>query len=166
MPQFKFPLQGVLRHRELTEQAKQRDLSVAMAERVRIEAELNQLSDGLRQANEELRTKHLVGKIDLNFLAAHRRYLMAMQRKEAAGKAVLAEASKREAAARAALTDAAKATATMETLRDHQRGRWAAEQDRREMSAADEVAMQMAAHGRAAEDERVEHPQRTPEVRP
>ena len=164
MAQFKFPLQGVLRHRELTEQAKQRDLAVAAADRAAVEADLQRIDDGMAQALGDLRANHLVGKIDLNYLAAHRRYALAVQRQRDSRAATLAQAKQTEAAARAALAEAAKQVKVLETLRDQQRTRWAEGIEKQERSAADEVAMQMAAHGRAA-DESADCGGGTPEVR-
>src|ERR1051325_2261466 len=81
MAKFEFQLEGVLKHRKNIEHERQRALAVGQAQRNDLQRQLRLLDDDVKQAGLELRQKHLVGVIDLNYLAAHRRFAGAMQRK-------------------------------------------------------------------------------------
>jgi flagellar export protein FliJ len=90
-----------------------------------------------------MRQSHLVGRIDLDLLAAHRRYLGATQRRalEIAGEMATVRKSIDEA--RAALAAAARDRKVLEKLRDRQRAAWQSDFDRRQAAALDEVLTQM-----------------------
>jgi flagellar FliJ protein len=143
MAKFTFQLQGVLRHRELLEQQCQRELGVAAAAHAVILGELRALDEMVGKAVEDLRKNHLVGKIDLSFLAAHRRFVLATQRKGIAQMQRLQEAQKKVDTARAALAEAAKQKKIIEKLREKQHAIWAAALAKKELAELDEVAMQM-----------------------
>ena len=81
MPKFVFQLEGVLRQRKSVEEQRQRELGAAQAEMARMEAELRALDDTTQGVSEDVRNNRLTGKLDMAFLAAHRRYVLAMQRK-------------------------------------------------------------------------------------
>src|SRR2546430_2230675 len=80
MAAFVFKLHGVLRHREMIEQEKQRAFALAQAERAAAQVEIKRLDETVQQALADLRANHLTGSLDLSFLAAHRRFMLAMQR--------------------------------------------------------------------------------------
>ena len=143
MPRFAFRLQAVLRHRKAVEQEKQRDLAMAAARLKEAEEELAALDRSMRETNEDVRRNRLTGRLDVAFIAAHRRYLLGMQRKavEVAGK--IAAAQKVVDAARAALAEAAKQRMVLEKLREKQEARWREETERKELAQLDEVGMQM-----------------------
>jgi flagellar export protein FliJ len=154
MAKFVFPLQPLLAHRERTEQERQRDLAIVAAELVSARFELQRVEAGVRDALDDLRQNHLVGKIDLPYLAAHRRFMLAMQRQGAVKAQAVKVAQAKVDAAQRLLAEAAKQRKAIETLREQQRDRWADAQARHEAVAADEVAMQMAYHdGGAVADE-------------
>src|SRR5688572_30254101 len=143
MPKFVFRLQAVLRHRKAVEQEKLRDLAMAAARLREAENELKELDQSMRETNEDVRRNRLTGRLDVAFIAAHRRYLLGMQRKamEVAGK--IAAAQKAVEAARAALAEAAKQRMVLEKLREKQEARWREETERKELAQLDEVGMQM-----------------------
>jgi flagellar FliJ protein len=143
MAQFKFKLQAVLRQRDLIEQECQRDLAIVEHERAAIAAELKRLDDTVRVALADLRQNQLVGELNLSFLAAHRRFMLAMQRQGADQVQKLDEAQKKVDAARIMLAEAAKQRRIIEKLKEHQQAAWAEEIDRKETAAMDEIAMQM-----------------------
>jgi len=146
MAKFVFPLKSLLAHRERVEHERQRDLAVAGAELAAAQAELQRVETGVRDALEDLRQNHLTGRIDLGYLAAHRRFMLAMQRSGATkGQAVKAAQAKVDAA-RKLLAEAAKQRKAIDTLREQQQARWADGQGRRESAALDEIAMQMVYH--------------------
>ena len=118
MAKFNFQLQGVLRHRELLEQERQRQLAAVGAEHAAIMSELRALDNVVGKAVADLRQNHLTGKLDLSFLAAHRRFVLATQRKGMAAMQRLQEVQKRVDIARAALAEAAKQKKIIEKLRE------------------------------------------------
>jgi flagellar export protein FliJ len=108
MPQFIFKLQAVLRQRKNIEQQRQRELVGVQRRLVAIEQQLRAVDNGVRAAEEDLRQNRLLGKLDLSFLAAHRRYSLAMRRKVLELAKVMAGAQKQVDEARARLVEAAK----------------------------------------------------------
>lgn len=143
MPQFRFKLDAVLRQRAAIEKQKQRDLALVLAKMKDLEDQLKSLNQTMQSTNDDLRTNRLVGQIDVNFITAHRRFLLGMQRKAMDLVAQMAAVQKEVDAARAALAEAAKAKKVLEKLRENQHNRWKDDRDRREMAQLDEVAMQM-----------------------
>ena len=154
MARFVFSLQSLLAHRERVEQERQRDAAVAGAELVAAQSGLLKVETDVRDALDDLRANHLTGKIDLNFLAAHRRFMLAMQRQQAAWAERVRVAQAKADAAQRLLAEAAKQRKAIDTLREQQQAAWSQDQSRREAAALDEVAMQMAYPGpRAGGDE-------------
>ena len=143
MAQFEFQLEGVLQHRERVEKDRQRDLAAAQAEMVRLDAELQGLNRDVQQSTAEMRDHHLVGRLDMGYLAAHRRYMLGMQRRVIA----VAEHMGRQQvvidAARWALARASKEKKILEKLKEKQQREWAAARARREAGALDELTTQL-----------------------
>src|SRR5580700_2297471 len=81
MAKFIFQLDGVLRHRTNIEHQRKRELAIIQAQMTVLEAELRVLDASVQNSVADLRDNRLVGRIDLAFLSAHRRYAFAMQRK-------------------------------------------------------------------------------------
>jgi flagellar protein FliJ len=144
MARFKFKLAGVLRHRRQIEQQKQRDLAVAQAQVRQTESELRALNDSMQTTSEDVRRNRLVGKLDLGFLAAHRRYLVAVQQKGRALAQRLLLQQRSVDAARQVLAEAAKQRKIIEKLRERRWEEWVAEQGRKETAELDEISQQMA----------------------
>ena len=143
MPKFVFRLHAVLRHRKAVEQERQRDLAAAAARFRDVEDELKSLEHSMRQTNDDVRQNHLTGRLDVAFIAAHRRFLLGMQRKaiEVAGR--MAAAQKDVDAARAALAEAGKQRMVLEKLSEKQQARWREDLERKELAHQDEVGMQI-----------------------
>lgn len=143
MARFVFKLEGVLRHRQFVERQRQRELAD-------LQSQMNTLHNALRdldqraQANvDDLRRNHLVGRLDLNYLATHRRYMLAVQQQAMELARQMAVLQRQIDQARAALAEAARQRKVIEKLRERQWERWKADQDRSEMNQLDEVGMQM-----------------------
>ena len=142
MAQFKFKLATLLRQRKRDEQEAQRSLALQAAV-------VNQLQDSLRDLNAQLQTNadavrhHLTGRLDMQFLAAHRRYTGSMQRRGNEIVQQVAVAQKKVDEARLGLIEAAKRRKAIETLRDKQLERWKADQSHRDAVATDEIANQL-----------------------
>ena len=145
MATFRFNLQAVLRQRELAEQQRQREFADVQREYAALEAELRGMDDTVKSATDDLRDKHLVGRISVEYLAAHRRFTLAMQRKAVEHAQRMSAVRQRLEAARAALVEAAKHRKAMEKLRERRRDDWQGDQNRREAAATDEVAQQIGA---------------------
>ncbi len=143
MARFVFQLEGVLEHRRHVERQKQRDLAVAQAQLSQLEAELRRLDESVRQTNEDVRRNHLTGVLDMNFLAAHRRFMNATQRQAMNLVQRMALAQRKAQEAQKALIEAAKQRKVIEKLRERYQQRWQAELDRREMLAQDELTTQL-----------------------
>jgi flagellar FliJ protein len=144
MPRFVFPLQSVLRHREHVEQERLRDLAVAQAEMTRLQNELKALNEALQSTASDMKLNHLSGPLDVNYLAAHRRYTVAMQRKGLTLVQDMARQQKKVDEAQRLHAEAAKERKVIEKLREKQHERWSAEAARKEAAQLDEVGMQMA----------------------
>lgn len=143
MPTFRFTLQTVLRQRELAERQRQREFGVVRQEYAALEADLRAMDDSVKAATDDLRDKHLVGRISVEYLSAHRRFTLAMQRRAVEHAQKMSAVRQRLDAARAALVEAAKSRKAMEKLRERRRDDWKADQVRREAAATDEVAQQI-----------------------
>jgi flagellar FliJ protein len=144
MAKFVFKLEGVLRQREHIEQQKQRMLAIKQAQLVELQGALRNLQQTLDMTNEDVRRNHLVGRLNMDFLAAHRRFLTGMQRQGMTLVQKIALAQRATDEARAELAEAAKQRMVIEKLREKQFNRWRAEQDRRELAEMDEIGMQLA----------------------
>ncbi len=145
MARFVFQLEALLRHREHEERQRQRDLAVAEAQTARLSAELRKLDEEARASVEDVRKNHLIGPLNLQFLASHRRYLLATQRKAMTLAQRMALQQRQLEQARAALAEAAKQRKILEKLREKRHRQWAQEVARREFAELDDVGMRLSA---------------------
>ena len=144
MPKFVFQLDAVLRHRKMLEEQRMRELGAAQAEMAQMEAELRAMDETTRTVTSDLRDNRLTGKLDMAFLAAHRRYVLAMQRRAMELAQRMAQQQQVVDAARRALAEAAKQRKIMDKLKERQQERWKTEQSRKESEQLAEVNMQLA----------------------
>lgn len=143
LAQFEFQLEGVLRHRERAEKDRQRDLAAAQSEMVRLDAELQSLNRDVQQSTADVRDHHLVGRLDMGYLAAHRRYMLGMQRRVMAVAERMGQQQVVVDAARRALAEASKQKKILEKLKEKQQLAWAAAIARHEAVALDELTTQL-----------------------
>jgi flagellar FliJ protein len=143
MSRFTFKLQAVLRHRTAIEQEKQRTYAQTLAAYKDLEDQLKALNQTMQTANDDIRQNRLVGRLDIGFITAHRRFLMGMQRKAIELATAMAAVQKPVETARLVLVEAAKQRKVLEKLRETQEQRWKDELARKEMIAADEVGTQL-----------------------
>lgn len=141
---FVFTLQGVLNHRRQIEREKQRALADRVAAVSRLVQELREMDEQVQRSIAELRAHRLTGRLDLAYLAAHRRYTLAMQRRAMEQARRIAAAQQAVDAARVELVAAAKDRKVIEKLRERRYEQWRAEQARKEMAQLDEIAVQLA----------------------
>ncbi len=150
MARFIFQLEPLLEFRRETEKSRQRELASASAGVVHAERQLADVHRQMEVALEEMRAHHLTGRLDLGFLAAHRRFVIAMQRQAGDARAALEVARQAETAARAQLAAAAVERKVIEKLREKHHERWQQALDRRENAQIDEIGMQLAYRNTAA----------------
>src|SRR4051794_20978191 len=131
MAKFVFKLEPLLKQRKREEQEKQRELASRELVLVELQNELKRLDESLKSAAEDLRNNHLTGAIDLSYLAAHRRFLGAMQRQGMSVVQKIATAQAHVDDARRKLAEAAKQRKVIERLREKQLMRWREDQARR-----------------------------------
>ena len=144
MAKFVFKLEGVLRQRKHVEQEKQRVLAMKQRSFGELQGTLRRLQETVQATNDEVRNNHLVGRLNMDFIAAHRRFLTGMQRQAMAVIQKMALAQRAVDEARAELAEAARRRKVIEKLRERQFQRWRAELDRREQAEMDEIGMQLA----------------------
>jgi flagellar FliJ protein len=144
MARFVFKLHAVARQRELVEQQKQRVMATLRMQMGALETRLRQMDGQMRVVDDDLRRNRLTGPVDVSFLIAHRRYVLATQRQAMELAQQMAALQRQIDQARIELAEAAKNRKAIEKLREKQFGRWKAEQDRKEMADLDEVGQQMA----------------------
>jgi flagellar FliJ protein len=150
MAQFRFKLEAVLKHRTAIEREKQRLYALALAAFKELEDQLKALNQTMNTANDDIRQNRLVGTLDIGFITAHRRFLLGMQRKAMELVAAMNKAQQEVDRTRQAMAEAAKGRKVLEKLRETQKQRWQEEVSRKEMIAADEVAMQLSNDARRA----------------
>src|SRR3954463_2788884 len=126
MAKFDFQLEAVLKHRKNREQEKQSALAVVQGELTTLHNDLMALDQSVKAANEDMRQNHLTGRLDLTFMAAHRRFLVATQQRASEVIQKLAGVRRQVEAARRELTTAAKERKVIEKLKEREHGRWAA----------------------------------------
>ncbi|HWE03153.1 MAG TPA: flagellar export protein FliJ [Tepidisphaeraceae bacterium] len=143
MPQFHFPLAGVLRHREHLEQECQRNVAGIQQRMREAQDALRELDQSMQRNIAEVRENRLVGRLDMGFLAAHRRYIASVQRKGTMMAQKMALMQRELDTARAALSEAAKQRKIIEKLREKQMHRWQQERDRKESAELDEMSMRL-----------------------
>lgn len=140
MAKFLFKLESVLRHRQQAQRQAQRLLAERSAVAAGLEADLKRLNQELTQSTDALRAGGLVGRIDLTYLTAHRRYTADVTRRGTALMQRLALAQRGVEEARRALVEAMRRRKALETLREHRLAAWRADLQRRELSEADDIA--------------------------
>src|SRR6478735_3144720 len=142
MPRFVFNLESVLRHRTFAEQERMRDLAVAQSEMTRLQNELKALNDSMQASAQDMKANHLTGSLDVNFLAAHRRYTVATQRKGMLLVQEMARQQRKVDETQRLLAEAAKERKILEKLKERQLERWKADRSRCDLADADEAGAQ------------------------
>lgn len=144
MARFRFGLNGVLKQRRNSERQQQRRVAEIQSQMQQLQEQLRSLDQSLQQAGTELRTHGLVGRLDLDYLAAHRRYIAAEQRRGMQLVQKIALVQREMETQRQVLAELAKQRKIIEKLREKQFQQWLAELSRREAFEMDEISMQIA----------------------
>jgi flagellar protein FliJ len=143
MAKFVFQLEGVLRQRTHVEQQRKRELAIVQQQMSTLETELRALDASVRNAEQDLRQNRLVGRIDLAFLAAHRRYAFAMQRKAMGVAQKMANLQVQLEKAAKLAAEASKQKKILEKLRERRFARWREQLQRRDMIEMDEISTRL-----------------------
>lgn len=122
-----------------------RALATCLKHQAECEADLKRLQDSVQQSNDDLRQNHLTGVLDMGFLAAHRRFMIAVQRQGIGIAQKIAVAQQRVLEARTALAEAAKQRKVMDKLREKHLEKWRGELAAKEFRELDEIGVQLAA---------------------
>jgi flagellar FliJ protein len=144
MAKFVFKLEGVRRQRKHIEQQKQRELAIRQVHFVELQKTLSRLNETVEKTNADVRKNHLVGRLNMEFLAAHRRFLIGIQRQAMNLMQRLALAQRGLDEARGELAEAAKRRKAIEKLREKRFTRWKEDLAKREQAEMDEIGMQLA----------------------
>ena len=83
-----------------------RTLAVCIQRQADCQAELSRVNDTVLQTTEDVRRNHLIGVLDMSFLAAHRRFMVSMQRQAQAIMQKIAVAQQRVTEAALAVAEA------------------------------------------------------------
>ncbi len=142
MPKFVFKFQAVLRQRKGIEQQRQRELGAVMGDLNAVEAEVADLNLQVKDVTNDMRSR-LVGRLDMNFLVAHRRFMLGMQRKGVDLVQRLTEVQAKVDEARSNLAEAARQRRVMEKLRERHFEVWKAALTAKETAEMDEIGMQL-----------------------
>jgi flagellar FliJ protein len=157
MAHFVFALEGVLRQRSHLEQECQRKVAAAQQKMRQAQDVLRELDQAMQHSLADVRQNRLVGRIDLGFLAAYRRYVASVQRKGTTMAQSMALIQREIDAAKAELANAAKERKIIEKLKEKQFERWKTEVARKDAAEMDDVSSRMAAariaDARAVEDQ-------------
>jgi len=143
MPKFVFQLEGALRQRKQLERMKQREMAVVQAEMNKLQDQLRALEGMVQTATADVRGNRLTGVLDMSFLAAHRRFMIATQRQSMELVQKMALVQRQLDEARLAVAEAAKHRKIIEKLREKQFERWKSERSKKELAELDEVSMQL-----------------------
>lgn len=144
MARFRFNLNGVLKHRRFVERQKQRALAVIQLEMSKLQLEIKEVEVSGKQATESLRNGKLVGQIDLAYLGAHRRYMLALERKAVSIAQKMALVQRDITKAQGELLEAAKARKALERLRERAFERWSTAREMAEAKEMDEIGTRLA----------------------
>lgn len=143
MARFRFNLEGVLKRRKHIEQEQQRRMADLLRQMESLRDQVKEIEQSINGNTEDLRTSRLTGKLDLSYLAAHRRFVAGMRAKAMALVQKMARLQGQIEQARAELAQAAVQYKIMEKLKEKQFARWQEQISQKELAALDEVAMQM-----------------------
>ena len=155
MPKFVFQLEGALRQRKQLERMKQREMAVVQAEMNKLQDQLRALEGTVQTATADVRGNRLTGVLDMSFLAAHRRFMIATQRQSMELVQKMALVQRQLDEARLAVAEAAKQRKVIEKLREKQFERWKAERSKKELAELDEVSMQLSYWHGGDDDEEI-----------
>ncbi len=144
MAKFVFQLQGVLRQRTNVEHQRKRDLAEVQTRLSVLDAELRSLDASVRASENDLRTNRLLGKIDLAFIGAYRRYAVAMHRRAMGIAEKMGAIQVQVDQAKRNLAEAAKRRKIIEKLRERQFARWKEQLAKRDAAEMDEIGMHLA----------------------
>lgn len=147
MAKFVFELEAVLKQRKRAERDQQRVVAELERERIEIESEIRRCQQTIRSEKDDLASRlGGSGGVDLGAVRIQANASLHLINQTQQAVLRLAGVHNRIDRARLELLDRARRRRAIEVLREQRFERWKREQDRREQSAIDELAVM--AHGR------------------
>lgn len=141
MARFRFKYETLLKHRQMIEDERQRELAQQLRTRMIMTDQLRTMQDTIRDAKRQLGSG-LVGKVDLGAISQFASFSGHTAQRAQQIVIRLAEIEKKVDAARKNLLEATRQRKALELLRDRHLAQWRAEQQRREDAELDEIATQ------------------------
>jgi flagellar protein FliJ len=151
MARFRFKLEVLLEARRREERDHQRIVAERHAVVVAIERQIEDADLQIQQSMQDVRAVHLGGKLDLGYLAGHRRFVAALHRRKSLLAQKLSVARDHHAQAQGRLIEAAKRRKALEKLREKHLSRWQLEQEEKDRRSLDEIGMRIAYENLTAE---------------
>ena len=143
-PKFIFPLEPLLDHRKRLEKDQIRIVFTIQQEANALITTIQQAQLDILEQNRLLTAQHLLGKLDMTYIAAEKRFVGNLQLLIAGTLQKLAEVDKRLGIAKAQLLILARDRKVLEKLREKKHQRWLAELNRKEAEFLDEIGTQLA----------------------
>lgn len=140
---FQFRLETLLRVRRLSEREVKRKVAAKQAEIARIDESSRQARREILSQEDELRSEHSVGKLDVAALSRRRSWIAHLQRTLLLNKQMRLERGRELQAVSGELSQARTQTQIVEKLRQRRWGRYLKDRDRREQAESDEMARQL-----------------------
>jgi flagellar FliJ protein len=146
MAQFRFKLEAVLRQREIIEEQKQRELAMAMRQRMIFMEQLKREQEIISESKKQL-SQSLTGRVNLDAVSGFARFSgqTTMRAQQIVNK--LASMEPMIEKARQALMEAVRNRKALDLLKEKHKRAWQLRQDRLEAAVLDEMAVQR--HARA-----------------
>ncbi len=141
MAAFKFKLEPVLRHRQMIEDQRQREMARFLRQKLIIETQLRNLQQTVTDDKRAM-VDSLVGKVNVRRIRQHGVHSNQMTLRIQMMAVELFKLEQEIDKARAVLLDATKGRKAVELLRNKQLRRWQDERNRQETRQLDEFAMQ------------------------
>ena len=151
MKKFRFNLQALLTHRQRIQEHHQKIVASRLRELTREEALLQQLDSELLGSNDDMRDNRLRGRLNMTFVAAHRRYVSAIQQRITGQMGRISEIRQRLEMERMALMKASQQTRVLERLRERTHEEYAKRLRRVEETEANEIGLNSFRRGRQRE---------------
>ena len=141
MAKFKFNLEVVLKHRQMIEDDRQRELAAQLRKRMILMDQLRQMQSTIRDSKQRL-GDGLVGQVDLSRISQFSHYNGQVTIRAQQIVHTLAVVERDVEVARTRLLQASQQRKALELLRDKRLALWKRQQDRREAIELDEIAVQ------------------------
>jgi flagellar FliJ protein len=143
MARFEFSLEAVLTQRRFIERERQRALAELLGRMHEMERQLQAMDQEVKSATADLRHHHLTGNVNVAFIAGHRRFVLAVERRAGAIIQKMALLQREIDRARQLLILAARDLKVVEKLRQRRLDEWRAAVAAAEQREIDDVGARL-----------------------